>query len=710
MAIFFGTVDVDAQQTGQSRDTVAQGAVVHKLEAITVTATRTEKRVLDVPKPIHVVGSEEIVDQAANSIGDLFRELPGLAVTGVGANQVRPSIRGQRGQRILLLEDGIRLHNSRRQQDFGELPALIDVSSVKQVEVVRGPASVLYGSDAIGGVVNVITRRPEHDGIRGTASYRMSSHDAQSKFSSSLSGGFDRFSFRAAASARKASDYLAPSGSFGDITLADTATVVGTGVRDGSVDFYAGYQAGEGQELYAKFEYYNADTAGFGFVDPAAYDPGASAIEILYPLQRFGKLSAGFRGVGINTGFADKLDVTAFSSANERQFDLNILIPAGPSANISIDNRNFTEMRTNGIRAEATKLVRSNVLLTYGFDFYRDRSDNADTNTTSFAGFPFPIPDRVSTTPTLPNAFFQSGGVFVQGDVQAGEKTSVIAGVRAQTVKAETRVTDGITDPLIEHSDGAVVGALNVIHRASENVNLIGSIGRAFRSPNLVERFFNGPTPEGGSYQATNPDLGPETSLNIDLGVRVSTEMVEAEAFIFQNNVNNGIRIEQNGDTIIGLPVHHNVNIDELRFRGAELNGTFRLGYGAAFGLQYTHLSSTDVLNPDNPVGDTFSNNVVANVAYRHPSNKIWGEASVRHNGERKDVDLGGAPVGAVLPAFTVVNVRAGVTLFERNNHVQQLRVAILNLTDALYAESANASFFRPEPGRRVVVSWNAAF
>ncbi|NIW86532.1 MAG: TonB-dependent receptor plug domain-containing protein, partial [Gammaproteobacteria bacterium] len=101
--------------------------------------------------PVSVIGSRVLQQIAPNTVTELFKGLPGLDVTGTGANQGRPMIRGQRGQRILLLQNGIRLNNSRRQQDFGALPALIDISGVERVEVVRGPASVLYGTDAIGG-------------------------------------------------------------------------------------------------------------------------------------------------------------------------------------------------------------------------------------------------------------------------------------------------------------------------------------------------------------------------------------------------------------------------------------------------------------------------------------------------------------------------------------------------------------------------------
>ena len=132
---------------------------------ITITATRNEKRLFSTPAPVSVVDSALIRLRAPNNAANLFRDLPGLDLTGVGPSQTRPSIRGQRGQRILLLEDGIRMNNSRRQQDFGEIPSLVDISEVTRVEVVRGPASVLYGTDAIGGVVNLVTMGPPADEI-----------------------------------------------------------------------------------------------------------------------------------------------------------------------------------------------------------------------------------------------------------------------------------------------------------------------------------------------------------------------------------------------------------------------------------------------------------------------------------------------------------------------------------------------------------------
>ena len=114
--------------------------------------------VFQVSTPVTVIQELEIARRMPNNAADLLREEPGVDVNGVGVNQARPVIRGQRGLRILFMEDGLRMNNARRQTDFGELSALVDIDDVSSVEVVRGPMSVLYGSDAIGGVLNLVTK------------------------------------------------------------------------------------------------------------------------------------------------------------------------------------------------------------------------------------------------------------------------------------------------------------------------------------------------------------------------------------------------------------------------------------------------------------------------------------------------------------------------------------------------------------------------
>lgn len=697
---------------GEPRDTVALGPV-------TVTATRTAKDVFLAPTPVSVLDHAAIRQGIPNGVTDLFRDLPGLDVTGVGVTQVRPMIRGQRGQRILVLEDGMRLNNSRRQQDFGEIPALVDVSMVDRVEVVRGPASVLYGSDAIGGVVNIITQTPDAEGLHGMASYRYSTHDTQNKVAGALSGRFGAFAFRTAGTYRNADPYEAPSGRFGDIRLNQATPVFGTGVQDESFNFYTAYDVARQQKVFAKYERYRADTTGFGFIDPAVYAPGMPDIQIDYPFQRFDKITAGYQGVGLDLPFADRLDVVGYYQDNERRFDLDVVVPdiplgnpadpATPIVDIRTFSTNFTDLSTVGTRVEASKLVGGRVILTYGADFFHDDSNNNDSSMVEF-GFPDPIgsvPVSADTVALVPDASLQSVGVYMQGDIQLTGRASLILGARFQSVHAQTDDSVGLSD-----TDHTLVAAASGVYELTDNLAAVVAVGRAFRAPNLVERFFNGPTPEGLAFQMSNANLEPETSLNVDLGLRFRDPRFNLEGFVFRNEIRNGIRISPTSETTAGgLPIFQNVNIEKLRFWGVELAGDVRLPAGLSVGGTYTHQDSKDVLDENNPVGESFDEKVTGRVRYTYPGDRFWIEYGVRHNGERKEAELLiGNPVGDVFPAFTVHAIRAGVTVFHRGPHVQRLGIILNNLTNELYAEFANAAFFRPEPGRSITLTWDMSF
>ena len=147
-------------------------------EAVTVTAARGERDTLDTPEPISVVSQQRLQERNLSNVVESLRELPGVSVQSGGPMGVKPVIRGLDGARVLLLVDGVRFNNSRQRTDHtggGEAvePGLIDISQVESVEVVRGGGSVLYGSDAVGGIFNVNVRggytiRTEHVGYHFT--------------------------------------------------------------------------------------------------------------------------------------------------------------------------------------------------------------------------------------------------------------------------------------------------------------------------------------------------------------------------------------------------------------------------------------------------------------------------------------------------------------------------------------------------------------
>ena len=685
------------------------------LPPVTVTATRTVTDIRNVAAPVLVIDSLRIRAALANGVADLLRGEPGVDVVGTGVNQARPTIRGQRGQRILLLEDGMRLNNSRRQQDFGELPAFVDVDQVARVEVVRGPASVLYGTDAIGGVVNLITRAPNAGGpdhVSGRLGYQYGGAGTLSKTTGAITGNSGNWAFDLSGSARTAGDYEAPAGSYGNVTLAGDTPLQHSGVTDRNAVGALAWRASTSLDVFARYEQYAADNAGFGYVPPALIGSDPTRIEILYPRQDFGKFTGGLHASSLALSAADRIDLTVYRQRNRRDLTQRIFAYFGPGtppdAGVDIATANFTDIRSTGLRAEATK-VASRAIVTYGVDYFHDNSANTDSSATTVVGFG-PPKTRYSTRAQIPDATLSSYGAFAQAEVAVRDRFSLIVGTRGQFVGSTPSLTAGRTDSLASHSNGTAVYAVSAVWRLANGTSLVSTIGRGFRAPNLVERYFDGPTPEGSAYQAASPDLRAETSLNVDGGVKYRNDRVAGEISVFQNDIHDAIVASATGATQGRLPVYQNANVGQLRTRGTELTLSTALAAGFTAGANYSTVKSTNVAQPNVPVGNTYASKLNGSVGWASVSGRIWTEYAVRHNGQQADIAITASPVGLVLPAFTVQGLRAGVRGWQLGRLRQDVTVGVNNIGNVLYAEAANASFFRPEPGRHVVLAVSTAF
>jgi hemoglobin/transferrin/lactoferrin receptor protein len=687
------------------------------LGAVTVTATRRATDVQAVPTPVSVLDSAMLRERQPNTAADLLRELPGVDVIGTGTNQARPSIRGQRGQRILLLQDGLRLNNARRQQDFGEIPGIVDVATIQRVEVVRGPASVLYGTDAIGGVMNIITKVPsfakDAPKASGSLGYRYGSAGELTRGEASLGARAGNFVVLATGAKRDAGNYDAPAGRYGDVNFTDAVTLSNAGVNDKNASVYLGWRYKTGTGAFVRAETYDAKNAGFGYIDPALLGGSQTKIQITYPAQSFTKWSTGF-STGLVSGAKvfDKADVIAYRQVNGRDLSQSIFAPFGApypaTAGVDIQTRNHTDLTTNGFRAEAMKIFSRNVIV-YGVDYFHDDAVGRDSSQTTVFGFGPPRP-KSKNTPSLPSATLSSTGVFLQNDLRLHDRLSLIVGGRWQRVSSDAKPTAGLTTIPPGDVQSTGVFATNALFKLTPTLNLVASVGRGFRAPNLVERYFNGPTPEGSAYQSATPGLRPERSLNTDLGVKYRTDRVAAEAFVYRNDIRDAVRISPTGAKINNLPEYQNVNVGKLRSSGFEATGTMLFARGISASANYSQVKSTNLLDRSIPIGDTYSSKLVGTVGWRPASGRGWVEYAVRRNGEQKDIVAGSSPVGNTLPAFVVHNLRGGAHLFTLRGVRQDLDIQVNNLADALYAETANAGFFRPEPGRHVVIALRSSF
>ncbi len=669
---------------------------------VTITATRTEKDVFTVPNPVSVVRTEKLEEQGANGTADVLRELPGVDVNGVGPSLALPVIRGQRGQRVLVLDDGTAANNSRRTGDFGDPLSVLDLSGVERIEIVRGPGSVLYGSGAIGGVINVVRERPPTGDAsiapRGSVDLRYLGAGSQKRFGLDIAGRELGIGYAVSATYRDADAYSAPSGSFAGYTLQNDAVVHGTGITDRNVKVGLDYPVFASSFLTFDYNRYRSKDGGFGYVDPADFAGDPNITDIRYPYQDIDSSRLGFRGRELAHWWADQVNANVYRRKNDRELDQ---IFTGPDfEGISI---NTTSVTTTGGRFEATKIVTPTNIVTYGVDYSKEQIEGTDRS--SFFGSPF------ANSYKNPYSTVSGFGVFAQHDIRFLPRLSGIFGLRYQSNRANADATPGLDIAKYGKSkDTATVWAANLIYDVSSEFKLLLNVGTAFRSPNAVERFFDGRITEmPGWYNVWNPNVGPEKSLNVDAGFKVRTGNLYVEATYYRNRITDGIRLTMTDETIVVNGRTYNVtryeNVSALTTRGADVDLRWTVVPPLTVGVNYSRLRSEA---SNESIANSFADKANLSLRFAPPASRWWAEYHVRWNGAQKDLS-DPLSFGGELPSFTVHALRGGINL--KTGRVQhRVAVGVDNLWDKLYAEFSNASFFRPQPRRTVYANLTVAF
>ena len=177
---------------------------------VVVTATKVEKDLKEVPSSVSVVTEKEIQRHGYTNVADILQDVPGVEISDQSvAGAKRITIRGESGERTLILVDGQKISE---QKSMNGAPLLINPSNIARIEVVKGPASVLYGSEAIGGVVNIITKKGGDKPIGGDASltYNSSTHGFEESLA--LNGSINGYYYRLSGTYSDQSNRRTPSG------------------------------------------------------------------------------------------------------------------------------------------------------------------------------------------------------------------------------------------------------------------------------------------------------------------------------------------------------------------------------------------------------------------------------------------------------------------------------------------------------------------
>lgn len=541
------------------------------LDAVTTVATRTRSVAGDAATPVTVVPREEIERRDARSVLDLIRDIPGVESSGVPrTTAMQPVIRGLGEERIVLRLDGARNNFSagHRGRTF------VDPELLRQVEVLRGPGSTLYGSGALGGVVALRTIEAE--------------------------------------------DILQPGASFGGFVGAGWQSQ-GSGPR-GSLAL--GAQAGEFSVLGALSGFTNNNfTDGRGTTIPYT---GDDAVTVLGKLgwnpghHRFQLSAMRFRDdhqlpISANTpsttSIADRDTVQetfAFRWSYQNP-DMPLLEPQLVLYRTRVDiteqrltgtrARDNTELTTHGIDVQNTSRFALGAFgshaLTYGLELYRDEQEGRSNGL---------------ARPQFPSAQQTVLGLFVQDEITLGAFT-LTPGLRLDRFEQES--PDGTNDRETDRVSPRVSLAWQALPWLQPYV----SYAEGFRSPSLTELYVGGQHFPGNRF-VPNPDLRPEVSRNKEVGVNLrfadvlrQGDRLRARVSAFRNDLDDFI--EQ-----IVLPTTTLArNVGRARIQGVEAEaqydaGTWWLGLGAA-------ALKGDNLETDEPLGSIPAHRLTLNAGYR---------------------------------------------------------------------------------------------
>ena len=476
---------------------------------VNVTAMRGARDPDIVPLRVDVLGGDAIRQLAMPSTGDALVSAPGVEPVGSGPFQMRPRLRGLDSTRVLVLVDGERLNNARTATDrAGVEVGLVSMDAIQDIEVLGGAGSVLYGTDALSGTINIITNRPRlsnalqfhmgfdgyyssnEDGRRGTVQLGVS----DKRWAVSFQGGAEHFdNYHAGADFAETTQPLAANGTITQTDTIDTNfgftfhafpeafnapftrtsdTIARSGM-DGSSFNLAGVVALKaGHELQVRYLRRHASDIGFPDFEPPFFFQ-----TITLPWSNLDKVSGTYSIVDLTPAFK-KLTITSYFQSQDRLLrnDLPVQFPAPtPTAffpisvfrlNIQSDTRQ--QVWTPGLDVQANfQLAPANVL-TAGLSMFRDRSEDDRTTTTettmignvalgsrgpAATVFPTPIVLGPATTAhpvRVPNASFRDLGLFLQDEWSLSPVLRVSGGLRFDAYRVITDATPGYSvDPLV---------------------------------------------------------------------------------------------------------------------------------------------------------------------------------------------------------------------------------------------------------------------
>ena len=581
---------------GKDKDTTA-AVKTENLGSVTVSSMRVNRKLMEVPASMSIAGAFDYKKNSSFSVANILNSEPGISFGGDGIWSTNVVVRGLGESRLVTLIDGDRVETA---SDLTASLSMVDINNIERVEVIKGAQSSLYGSGALGGIINVITKDGQftprfHVGGGVTPSYStVNRYFSNNVF---LNFGDKKWYLRVSDSYGKAHDIHTPEGKINN-----------SGFKTNDFSVRAAFKPFVNQIFKVQYQRNWSKDVGI---------PGGAA----FP----GPATASYKKIG-RALFDASYEITnitsVFTSLKIKYYNQYIIrnVEMTPNTTTTANMENgmiqattpdlltpHATHKTNGGEIQGTWKLSDNQTIVGGADLWRRdiKSSRVKYVTVNVIK---PNGDTLKTnhvergeTP-LPDASFTSAGVFAQDELHLlSNRLTLTAGARADRVWIKNEkcfdvdyiVLNGVRDdaPATQRvtfdknsthnmSWSANLGA---IYKLTDNVDAVFNAARSFRVASLEERYKY--IDLGNYVRLGNPNLKSENGYSFDLGLRVWGSKINVQASVFINRINNLI-VEKNGKFIYTLatsgandtlPALVNANVDRALLYGFDFKADYNV-------------------------------------------------------------------------------------------------------------------------------------
>ena len=535
---------------GLSQGDMSMDETVLKLEEVVVTATRTEENVRDVPVPVQIITTEEIEESGATNVGDLigkyvtghYHKYSGLqapiGLRGFMTDAHGDDIKGH----VLMLVDGHRIGTGNM--------AKIPLDLVERIEIIKGPASALYGSAAMGGVLNIITKKGKGK-IKTTLKQELGSFDYEKSSLSSGGMGDDKFAYHIAASYESAGNYSDPK--YGEVYNSDqlNKNIAGNvscflnenhDLRVGGsyADLTGGYPRWKDFKAYSSYDKNNHDE----------YDK-----------------SHGYGDLEYNGRFLE--EKIHWKALGYYLWDRNQWFTGYPDPDT--DYTKYTDTTWGTDQQFTLKLVPGNKLVA-GFT-YEDLKKKSEGRS---GGAP--------SRPYTPSMDYETKSVYAQDSIDLlDNRLNIVVGARydrfdVATRRPETGAFDSFNERTVDF-DNVSPKAGVVVKLFDDLLRFRGNAGQGFKAPSADEMsaMYEHPGWYGPRRILGNPDLKPEKTTTYEAGFDISHDRVDFGVSFFHTDYKDKIEKAPETVTYDGKEWETWENLGKAEIEGFDINLNWRI-------------------------------------------------------------------------------------------------------------------------------------